>query len=150
MSLAPPTPATLRTTVYYDADCGFCIWAVAVLLRFDRAGRLGVAAIQGAEDGALREVPRDRVLTSFHAVSRDGDLTSAGAALTAILRLLPALRWAGAVSARVPRLTERAYRWVADHRGRLARFVPERAKARARTAVAARRVDTAAPPGPTP
>ena len=148
MSLAPPTPATLQTTVYYDADCGFCIWAVAVLLRFDRSGRLGVASIQGALDGALRDIPRDRVLTSFHAVSRVGDRASAGAALTAVLRLLPALRWAGALSARVPRLTEWAYRWVADHRGRLARFVPEKAKARARGVVAARRVDTAAPPGP--
>ncbi|WP_111766289.1 thiol-disulfide oxidoreductase DCC family protein [Nakamurella deserti] len=152
MSPAPPTtpaiPATSDVTVYYDADCGFCIWAVALLLRFDRGRRLDVATIQGAVDGPLARVPRDRVMESFHTVSRSGGLASAGAALTVTLRALPALRWAGALSGRVPRLTGWAYRWIADHRGRLATLVPERAKARARVVVAARRVDVP-PAGPT-
>jgi len=39
--------------------------------------------------------------------------------------------------ARFPRATERAYRWVADHRGALGRFVPGRARRWADRVIAA-------------
>jgi predicted DCC family thiol-disulfide oxidoreductase YuxK len=58
----------------------------------------------------------------------DGRRYSAGAALEPALRLLPGGRVPAALFARFPRVTERAYRWVADHRGTLGRFVPTRAR----------------------
>jgi predicted DCC family thiol-disulfide oxidoreductase YuxK len=53
---------------------------------------------------------------------------SAGAALAPALSLLRGGRIPAALLSRMPRVTERGYRWVADHRGLLGRFVPARAR----------------------
>jgi hypothetical protein len=62
---------------------------------------------------------------------------SAGAALSPALALLPHGRVPSALVARIPRLTECGYRWVAEHRGLLGRFVPERARRWADRVIAA-------------
>jgi hypothetical protein len=62
---------------------------------------------------------------------------SAGAALAPALSLLPGGRIPATLFARFPRATERAYRWVADHRGTLGRFVPARARRWADRVIAA-------------
>jgi predicted DCC family thiol-disulfide oxidoreductase YuxK len=125
-------------TVYYDGNCGFCIWSVAVLLRLDRARRVRPAAIQDRVDTDLAGIPAERVLTSFHARSAGAPPVSAGAALTLLLSTIGPLRPLSRLSAAAPRATERAYFWVADRRGRWARLIPERFKRNARAAVAAR------------
>ena len=48
---------------------------------------------------------------------------SAGAAIEPLMRLLPGGRPLAALARAFPRLTERAYRLVADHRGLLGRFL---------------------------
>src|SRR3989440_3637163 len=114
-----------RWLVLYDADCGMCKWLLALLLRWDREPRLRPVALQGAEAQRLLAdlAPAER-MASWHLVSPDGERRSGGAALPALLRLLPAGRPAAAVLDRSPRLTERGYRWVADHRSQLSRLVP--------------------------
>jgi predicted DCC family thiol-disulfide oxidoreductase YuxK len=62
---------------------------------------------------------------------------SAGAALAPALALLPGGRIPAALLGRLPRLTEHGYRWVADHRGRLGRLVPARARRWADRVIAA-------------
>jgi hypothetical protein len=62
---------------------------------------------------------------------------SAGAALAPASSLLPRGRIPAAILARAPRVTGRAYRWVADHRGPLGRFVPARARRWADRVIAA-------------
>jgi hypothetical protein len=62
---------------------------------------------------------------------------SAGAALAPALALVPYGRIPSSLLARFPRITERAYRWVATHRGRLGRFVPARARRWADRVIAA-------------
>ena len=58
----------------------------------------------------------------------DGERLSAGAALAPALSLLRGGRVPAALFARFPTATERGYRWVAEHRGLLGRFVPARAR----------------------
>jgi len=70
---------------------------------------------------------------------------SAGAALPALLRELPAGRLPAAGFARFPGLTEHGYRWVAEHRSELSRWVPSSAKRRARRYVQRRERDRATP-----
>ncbi|HEX3362754.1 MAG TPA: hypothetical protein VHS74_17300 [Solirubrobacterales bacterium] len=154
-----------RATVIYDADCGFCKVCLAVLLTWDRrrVGRAGSAHgrprppqlpvrwARSAVIGALRPLPlgtaeADRLLAdlaveqrnaSWHLVDDAGRRNSAGAALAPALSLLPGGRIPASLVARMPHITERAYRWVADHRGLLGRFVPERARRWADRVIAA-------------
>jgi predicted DCC family thiol-disulfide oxidoreductase YuxK len=100
--------------VLYDPDCGFCRVCIAVVLRWDRHGRLRPVA---GED-----------LDSWQLVLRDGTVRSAGAAFAPLFRLLPG----GAPLARLadgfPGASERAYRWVARHRTAFGKPLPSAAE----------------------
>jgi predicted DCC family thiol-disulfide oxidoreductase YuxK len=121
-----------RWTVLYDADCGFCKWLLAALLRWDRAARLRPIALQRSEAaGLLADLTPDERMASWHLVAPSGERRSGGAAIAPLLRVLPGGSLPAALFARIPRLTDRGYRWVADHRSQLSRFVPTRAKVRA-------------------
>ena len=111
--------------VLYDADCGFCKWLLAGLLRWDRAERLRPLALQrpGADELLLDLGPAER-MASWHLISPTGTRRSGGAAVAPLLRLLPRGRVPAAAFARFPKLTERGYRWVAEHRSQLSRWVP--------------------------
>jgi predicted DCC family thiol-disulfide oxidoreductase YuxK len=125
-------PAAERWLVLYDADCGLCMWILAGLLRWDRARRLRPIALQRPEaDGLLADLAAAQRMASWHLVSPTGARVSGGGALPPLLRLLPAGRAPAAAFARFPALTDRAYRWVADHRSQLSRWVPARLKRRA-------------------
>jgi predicted DCC family thiol-disulfide oxidoreductase YuxK len=59
----------------------------------------------------------DRKLASWHLVTADDRIYSAGAAFPPLLRLLPGGRPLAALAAAFPELTERAYERVARARG---------------------------------
>jgi predicted DCC family thiol-disulfide oxidoreductase YuxK len=136
-----------RATVIYDADCGFCKVCLALLLTWDRRRK----GSSWREPGSLRPLPlgtakADRLLealtveqrnASWHLIDGNGCRHSAGAALAPALALLPGGRLPAALVARMPHVTERGYRWVADHRGFLGRFVPARARRWADRVIAA-------------
>lgn len=129
--------AVPRAIVLYDADCGFCTWMLAWLLRADRHRRLRPLALQAPEAGELlADLTPDERMASWHLIAPDGRRTSAGAALPDVLAVLPGGAVPAAVLRRVPDLTERGYRWVAHHRSALSRLVPAGAKARAARRVA--------------
>jgi predicted DCC family thiol-disulfide oxidoreductase YuxK len=112
----------------YDSGCGFCRWSLAVLLSADRRGALRPLALGTEEaDHLLADLTVEERDASWHLVI-EGRRSSAGAALAPALRPLPAGRILAAPFARFPRSTERGYRWIADHRGALGRFVPARAR----------------------
>src|SRR3954452_12761420 len=101
----------------YDADCGFCKWCLHVILRWDRHRRLRPVAIQSAEGASLlADLSEAERLGSWHLVTPD-TVVSAGAAAAPLARLLPGGRPLAALFDAFPGATERAYRWVADHRG---------------------------------
>ncbi|MGZ4318858.1 MAG: thiol-disulfide oxidoreductase DCC family protein [Gaiellaceae bacterium] len=113
-----------RGVVLYDADCGFCKWSLDKILAWDRPGRLRAAAIQSAEgERLLAGLSPEARLGSWHLVDGDGTLHSAGAAAEPLVRLLPGGRPLAAVFRAFPGVTERAYRYVADHRDRWARLL---------------------------
>jgi predicted DCC family thiol-disulfide oxidoreductase YuxK len=112
---------SMSAAVLYDRDCGFCNFVLGLILRWDRRGMLRPVAIQSTEGERLLEpVARDRRLASWHLVSDDGAVASAGAALAPLLRRLPGGRPLAAVLAAFPGVAERLYRFVADNRGALA------------------------------
>ena len=116
--------ADRQSVVLYDQDCGFCKWSLDKILAWDRPRRLRPVAIQSEEgDRLLAAVePRAR-LDSWHFVSDDGKLFSAGAAAEPLARALPWGRALGAAFGAFPGLTGRAYSYVARHRNRWARLL---------------------------
>ncbi len=132
-------------TVIYDGDCGFCRCMLALLLRADTRRRLRPLALgTPGSDALLAALSPDQRAASWHLVSPDGVRTSAGAALPAVIALLPGGRIPAQALRRAPRATDRGYRWVADHRSLLGRAIPTSAKRRATTLISAR---THEPPG---
>ncbi len=128
-----------RLTVLYDADCGFCRFWVARLLDWDVRRRLRPVAIQSPEgQRLLAPVPPGERLRSAHVVDAAGRIRSGGAALSIVAEQLPAGAPVAWLATRLPGPTDRFYRWVADHRTPLSRFVPAPLK-RGATARIARR-----------
>jgi predicted DCC family thiol-disulfide oxidoreductase YuxK len=112
------------------------MWLLAALLRWDRRGRLRPVPLRGAEaDSLLADLDEAERMASWHLVSPDGSRSSGGEAIPALLRLLPAGGVPAAAFARFPGLTSRGYRWVAENRSGLSRWVPKGSKERAREAV---------------
>jgi predicted DCC family thiol-disulfide oxidoreductase YuxK len=140
-----------RATVIYDADCGFCKVSLAVLLSWDRMRPRRGGSGRGAEalrplslgtaeaDSLLADLMVAQRNASWHLVDEGGRRNSAGAALAPALSLLPGGRLPAALVARAPHLTERGYRWVAEHRGSIGRFVPGAARRWADRVIAAHR-----------
>lgn len=122
--MSPTERGTSRHAVLYDRDCGFCRWSVEWILRWDRARRLRAVEIQSPEgERLLAAIPAQRRLESWHLVGPDGSVRSAGDGAAPLARLLPCGRPLAFLLGLSPALTERAYRWVADHRAGLARLL---------------------------
>ncbi len=107
------------TVLLYDGDCGLCRWSAATLLRWDRRERIRAIALQDPEaDRLLAGMDPDERMASWHLVGPSGLVRSAGAAVGPLLRLLPGGRPLAVLAKTFPRSTDRAYRFVAGHRGR--------------------------------
>ena len=121
-----------RWTVLYDGDCGLCKWCMAGLLKRDRARRMVPMALQHPDaDPLLGDLPMEERMGSFHLVSPSGERRSGGAAMPALLRLVPRGAPVAAVLARFPKATDRGYRWIAENRVRLSKPIPQEAKEKA-------------------
>jgi predicted DCC family thiol-disulfide oxidoreductase YuxK len=127
MAHDPPGEGTW--IVLYDGACGFCKWILGGLLRLDPDRRLQPLALQRPEaDVLLAKLDPDLWMTSFHLISPTGELSSAGEALPALLRLVRGGRYPATALARFPGFTAATYRWIAEHRTQLSRLVPGRWK----------------------
>ena len=95
------------------------------MLARDEVHRLLPVALGTPEADALLAdlAPAERA-ASWHLVSPAGERTSAGAAAPPLLRLLRGGRLPAVVLERMPKLTERAYWWVAEHRSFFGRLTP--------------------------
>jgi predicted DCC family thiol-disulfide oxidoreductase YuxK len=130
-------------TILYDPDCGFCRVCVAVVLRWDRHGRVRPVAL-GTEEGdiLLGDMPEAERMASWHLVDLRWQrnvaenatnlchlaVRSAGAAFSPLFRLLPGGTPFALITDRYPRAAEAGYRWVADHRTAFGRLLPAAVK----------------------
>jgi len=115
-----------QAVVLFDAECGFCRWAVDKLLAWDRAGRLRPAPLQGPEaERLLPGLSQEARMASWHLVL-DGQVYSGGAAAAPLLRLLPGGRPLAPIVAAFPGVSDRAYRLVARNRDRFGRLAGTR------------------------
>jgi predicted DCC family thiol-disulfide oxidoreductase YuxK len=70
-------------------------------------------------------------MASWHLVTPDGRVHSAGRGVAPLLRLLPGGAALGRLASAVQPLTDAAYRFVADHRSAFGRMLPAGARDRA-------------------
>ena len=121
-----------RTPILYDADCGLCRAGMALVLVWDRRGRLRPVALQSPEAERLLEgMPVERRMNSWHLITPAREVHSASAAFVPLLRVLPGGGPLAALSERFPRVAERGYRLIADNRSALGRRIPRGLKQRA-------------------
>ena len=112
-----------RHLILYDADCGFCRRSLGWILRWDRRGELEPVALQDPRAAELlADLEPGERMDSWHLVSPSGERWSAGAAAAPLLRLLPGGTPPASILAAAPHTTERAYRFVAGHRGAFGRL----------------------------
>lgn len=118
-----------RTTVLYDADCGFCRWSADRLRTWDGSReRLRFVSLQSPEADALIDHMDDGArFASWHVVTRDGRVRSAGAGVAPVLHQLRGGTIPAIVAERFPATTERAYRWLVRNRLRLGRALGAKA-----------------------
>jgi predicted DCC family thiol-disulfide oxidoreductase YuxK len=118
--------------VLYDDDCGFCRWTVAWGLRRDRRGVLEVLPIQshlGAE--LLADLAPEERLRSAHVIHSDRGRESGGAAVRAVLDVLPSARVLRLLAGVWPSMTDRVYDFVAGHRSWFGHLIGAGARRRA-------------------
>jgi predicted DCC family thiol-disulfide oxidoreductase YuxK len=121
-----------RLIVLYDADCGFCRWAMAWAVRHDHRHTLVTVPIQSplGSELLIDVLPGDR-LRRAHVVGEDGCLRSGGAAAAEVLSVLPATRALGGLAHSLPRTTALLYDVVASRRQSFGRLVGQDARRRA-------------------
>ncbi len=111
-----------QSTLLYDADCGFCRWSLARVLRWDRRQALRPLALQNPEaDELLADLDEGRRRGSWHLVTAEGRVYSGGDAVAPLADLLPGGAPVAALARLFPATTRRLYRFVARHRGDLGR-----------------------------
>ena len=126
--MAPLTERGTTALVLYDEDCGFCRWSAERLRAWDRRRRLTFRSIQAAErDGVLDALDPGARYASWHVVTHDGRLWSAGAAVPPLMWRLPGGTPLGELAERFPGATDRLYRSVARHRARLGTMIGQQA-----------------------
>jgi predicted DCC family thiol-disulfide oxidoreductase YuxK len=117
-----------RATVVYDDDCGFCRWSAERLRTWDRRRVLRFVTLRSDDaERLLAPVPRERRPLSWHLVTPDGRVWSAGAAVPQVLRLLPGGGPLSLVAGAMPDLTEAAYAAIAQRRSAFGRLLGQRA-----------------------
>jgi predicted DCC family thiol-disulfide oxidoreductase YuxK len=116
-----------QAVILYDADCGFCRWSADRILAWDVHRRLRPVALQESEaDRLLGGMSDDQKMASWHLVMPDGSVLSAGAAVPDLMRLLPGGGPLAFVATLAPGPTDAAYRFVANHRDRLASLLGQK------------------------
>jgi predicted DCC family thiol-disulfide oxidoreductase YuxK len=118
--------------VLYDDDCGFCRWTVAWGLRRDARGVLEVMPIQSrVGEELLADLTPEKRLRSAHVIHADRGRESGGAAVRAVLAVLPSAGPLAWLAKLWPRATDLAYDFVAGHRCWFGHLVSPAAKRRA-------------------
>jgi predicted DCC family thiol-disulfide oxidoreductase YuxK len=120
------SPAAVETAILlYDETCGVCKTIVAAFLAWDRRRLVRPLAIQTSEAEALLPgMPREQRLASWHLVTADGRIRSAGEVFSQLFRLLPGGAPFAFLAGHAPRLSNRSYTAVARRRATLGRLVP--------------------------
>jgi predicted DCC family thiol-disulfide oxidoreductase YuxK len=116
-----------RPVLLYDADCRICRFTARTVARLDRERELALLPLQDpAAKPLLASLHEDRRLETWRLVRSDGALTGYGAGVPELLAATRLGRPAGRLLGLLPPgVLDAGYGFVARHRGRIGRFVPD-------------------------
>ncbi len=117
-----------QAVVFYDRDCGLCLWSAEHLRAWDgRRARLRFLPLGSAEaDGVLGGIDPDTRMASWHLAIGDR-VWSGGAAIVPLMQLLPGGGPFARLAESFPRTTDVLYRLVAEHRAAIGAALGQRA-----------------------
>jgi predicted DCC family thiol-disulfide oxidoreductase YuxK len=123
----------VQATLVYDAECGFCRWAVAKVMVWDRARAIRFVPLQDRAKADRLLSPMDEAtrMASWHLVTIEGRVYSAGEGVAPLLRLMPGGGPPARLAAAAQPLTDRVYDFVATRRAMFGRLLPRQARERA-------------------
>jgi len=126
---AATTSQVARPVLLYSGTCRFCRWAARVIAAFDWSKQLAMLPL-GDEKACrlLATVPENRRSESWWIVSRDGmPIAGKSGAGIVLLNEVALTRWLGLVlgALGLSSLIDALDAFLARHRGRLSRFVPD-------------------------
>ena len=118
-----------RPVLLYSGGCRFCRWAARTIVTLDRGQQLAVLPLADQEAGRLLDgVPENRRTESWWIVRGDGVPVAGerGGGIVLLTEIRPTRLLGGVLGAiGVSPLIDALDRFVARHRGRLSRFVPD-------------------------
>jgi predicted DCC family thiol-disulfide oxidoreductase YuxK len=115
--------------ILYDLDCGFCRWALAKVLLWDRRSRpVAIQDVEGERALEAAGVPESDRLASWHFVDENGAVSSGGDAFAPMLARMPGGRPFSALARAGRRPLGALYGLVARNRHAFGRRLSERAK----------------------
>jgi predicted DCC family thiol-disulfide oxidoreductase YuxK len=122
-----------QATLFYDTDCGLCRWTAAKIAAWDRRGAIRLVTLQdrAQADRLLGPMDEQTRMASWHLVTPDGGVHSAGRGVAPLLRLLPGGAPLARLASALQPFTDAAYCFVANRRSAFGRMLPHRARARA-------------------
>ncbi|HVE76627.1 MAG TPA: DCC1-like thiol-disulfide oxidoreductase family protein [Actinomycetota bacterium] len=113
----PSMSTTTRSVILYGEDCGFCRWFLSKILVWDRRNNLRPVSLQSSEsDELLGGMDEKGKMGSWHLVTPDGRIHSAGAAAVPLFKILPFARPLSWLAWLFPGITGWIYQYFADHR----------------------------------
>jgi predicted DCC family thiol-disulfide oxidoreductase YuxK len=117
-----------HAVVFYDRDCGLCVWSAERLRTWDgQRRRLRFVPLRSPQaDELLESVDPGARSASWHLAIGDR-VWSGGSAIAPVLRLLPGGCPFALVAERFPRTTDVLYRVVAEHRATIGAALGHRA-----------------------
>jgi predicted DCC family thiol-disulfide oxidoreductase YuxK len=117
-----------RPVLLYDTGCRLCRFAARIVARLDRRRSFALLGLDDVAAGPLLEhISEEERGSSIRLVLPDGRAVSAGAAALGVLERLPVTRMVARSFARLRALpaAEATYAFVARHRSRIGRLVPD-------------------------
>lgn len=120
-------------TLFYDADCGICRWIAAKVAAWDRRRAIRLVPLQERAEAErlLGEMDEEARMASWHLVTPDGRVHSAGRGVAPLLRLLPGGRPLARLAEAFQPATDVAYGLLAGNRTAIGRVLPRGARRRA-------------------
>ena len=118
------SPDGFAGRLVFDGECGFCTRCVAWLRRLDPQGKVDVQPYQAEGVPASIHATVEECRGSVQWLGADGVRRSGADAVNAVLAVLTGTALPSAAYRASAGLQERAYRWVADHRGRFPGATP--------------------------